>query len=221
MSFVILPQIRASHSARSQTISTSPASAGVYGQFPDSSTSSNSTSGINITNNWYRRCYLAFTYTYNELTNNGTNELTGGAEFSALKFVQTGIPTYRPFPNYAIAMMHMPSNSANTANPSLTTSGRTNFTVVTNPFSFNAYFTGTYTISFNTPFSYNGTDAIGFIFAWGQTNTNYSQSGQSYKSDTGTTHYTRTDSSGTYFVTETNVTTSTVSYRPALSLVVS
>ena len=198
---------------------TTPASAptGIYGPFPDTSTSVNGNTSDNVTNIWYRRSLLGFTYTYNEVTANGTNALAGGGTINALSFYQTNAPANRPLPNYAVAMMHMPSSSTSSTNPTLSTTGRTNFTTVRSQHSFNPSSINTYiTISFSSDFVYDGESALGFIFAWGQCPTSYNRSGQSRISNTGTMYYSHSDSSGTYLVT--NSGTSTRSYRPCLRL---
>jgi hypothetical protein len=194
-----------------------PAPTGIYGPFPDTSTSLNASNSTNVTNIFFRRTILGFTYTYNEITANGTNALAGGGTINALSFYQTNAPVYRPLPNYAVAMMHMPSGSTSSTNPTLSGSGRADFTTVRSQHSFNPSSTNTYiTISFSSNFVYDGESALGFIFAWGQCPTNYSSSGISRISNTGTMYYTWTDSAGTYLVTDT--ASSTRSYRPCLRL---
>jgi hypothetical protein len=198
-----------------------PAPAGIYGPFPDSSTSLNASIGTNITNIFFRRSLIGFTYTANEITANGTNALAGGGTISAISFYQTNAPLYRPLPNYAIAMVHMPSNSSSSTNPASTSTGRTNFTTVRSQHSFYPSSTNTYIqVNFSTNFNYDGTSALGFIFAWGQSPTSYNSSGISRISNTGTMYYAWTDSAGTYLVTDTN-TNATRTYRPAIRLHVS
>jgi len=199
----------------------SPAPAGIYGQFPDSSLFSNGTTSPNITNIWFRRSIIGFTYTYAEITNNGTNPLAGGGIISGLSFYQTNAPQYQPLPNYAVAMMHMPSNSTNSANPTLSNSGRTNFTTVRSPLNFSSGYSVNIDISiaFTTNFVYDGTSALGFIFAWGQCPVNYNASGSSRISNTGNSHYAWTDAGGSWTVNDT--ASNLLSYRPCLNLNVS
>ena len=66
-------------------------------------------------------------------------------------------------------------------------------------------------------FTYNGTDAIGFIFAWGQIPTNWISDGQGYRLSDGTLYYARTDGTGTYVVTNT-ASSSLSNQRPVIGM---
>lgn len=187
-------------------------SAGTYVIF--SSTTTNGTTSANIMNIYYRRHVIGFTYTAAELQASNS-DWANGATISGLRFYITN-PTSssnNPYPNYAIAMCHIP-NGTNTTNP--TTASRTNFTTVKSQHSASFTSSGTKVISFDTNFSYNGTDALGIIFAWGQVPSGYSADGQSYMTSTGNSYYSRSDSSGTFTVTTTASTS--VSYRPRVDL---
>ena len=194
-----------------------PCGSGTYTIF--TSTTTNSTSGPNIMNIWYRRHLIGFCYTASELAA-ANSCFSSGATISGISFYISN-PTsssYNPYPSYAIAMCHVP-NGSNTSNPTSSSITRNNFTTVRSAGS--QYFTssGTKTISFSTNFSYNGTDALGFIFAWGQVPTGYSSDGQSRIQSSGRMYYARTDSTGSYNVF--NSASSYQTYRPRVDLICS
>lgn len=191
-------------------------SPGTYAIF--SGTGTNSTSAANIMNAYYRRYLIGFTYTAAELQASSSN-FQNGATISGLSFYITNpvSTSYSPYPNYAVALCHVP-NGANNTNPSLS-NNRTNFTTVKAQHNIVFTSSGTKTITFDNNFSYNGTDGLGLIFAWGQIPTGYSTDGQSYIESTGNAFYSRTDSTGTYNVSSS--ASSALSYRPRVDLIVS
>ena len=182
------------------------------------STSTNGTSSPNIMNTWYRRHLIGFCYSASELAA-ANSCFSSGATISGISFYISN-PTsssYNPYPNYAIAMCHI-TNGGNTSNPTSSTN-RTNFTTVRSAGSQYFTATGTKTITFNNNFSYNGTDALGFIFAWGQIPTGYRSDGQSRIQSSGRMYYARTDGAGAYSVT--NSASSYNTYRPRIDLICS
>lgn len=204
---------------RTRTPALTPSIAGVYGPFPEASTLVNGSEDTNITNIFWRRRLIGFTLTYDELTSGDNSVLSGGATITGLSFFQTDPPRRRPLPDYAIAMMHMPSDSSNEANPTLTTTGRTNFTTVKNPHSFDpSAVNELVTVEFDNNFQYDGSSAIGIIFAWGQCPVSFDNSGRSYLSLTGKMYRLTSDSPGAFLVTDS--TTIFDSSRPVINFIV-
>ena len=194
-----------------------PCGSGTYTIF--TSTTTNGTTSANIMNAYYRRHIIGFCYSASELAS-ANSCFSGGATISGLSFYISNpvSSSYSPYPNYAIAMCHVPGGS-NTSNPTSTSITRNNFTTVRSTHSASFTSSGTKTISFTSNFSYNGTDALGIIFAWGQVPTGYSSDGQSRIQSSGRMYYTRTDSSGSYNVF--NSASSYMTYRPRIDLICS
>ena len=167
-------------------------------------------------NAWWRRYLLAFTYTAAELA---SFDLINGSVISKLRwYVFNPPPSNRsPFPNYAIRMMHI-ANGTNTTNPTnLGGLSSSNVTDVKAQHNYTNTSVGYTEMRLDNNFTYNGTDAIGFIFAWGQIPTNYTADGQGYILSDGRLHYSRTDSSGTWLVTNTT-NVSTNNNRPVIGM---
>ena len=167
--------------------------------------------------NAYSRTYLlAFTYTASELA---AFDIGNGSVISKLRWYVTNPPPSNrsPFPNYAIRMMHIGSGT-NTTNPTnLGGLSSSNVTDVKAQHDYVSTATGYHEMTLDNNFTYNGSDAIGFIFAWGQIPTNYVTDGQGYRLADGTLHALRTDSSGTYAVTDTANRTYT-NARPVIEM---
>ena len=167
-------------------------------------------------NAYWRRYLLAFTYTAAELA---SFDLISGSVISKLRwYVFNPPPSNRsPFPNYAIRMMHI-ANGTNTTNPtSLGGLSSSNVTDVKAQHNYTNTSVGYTEMTLDNNFTYNGTDAIGFIFAWGQIPTGYISDGQGYRLSDGTLHYSRTDSSGTWLVSNTT-NLSLNNYRPVIGM---
>jgi len=167
-------------------------------------------------NAYWRRYLLAFTYTAAELA---SFDLISGSVISKLRwYVFNPPPANRsPFPNYAIRMMHI-TNGTNTTNPTnLVGLSSSNVTDVKAQHNYTNTSVGYTEMTLDNNFTYNGTDAIGFIFAWGQIPTGYISDGQGYRLSDGTLHYARTDSSGTWLVTSTATLTAANS-RPVIGM---
>tara|TARA_R100001079_G_scaffold62302_2_gene32135 strand:+ start:2339 stop:3316 length:978 start_codon:yes stop_codon:yes gene_type:complete len=167
-------------------------------------------------NNYYRRYALAFTYTAAELA---ALDIIGGSVISKLRwyvFNPVGA-SYSPFPNYAIRMMHIGSGANNTNPTNLGGLSSSNVTDVKSQHNYDATPTGYHEMTLDNNFTYNGTDAIGFIFAWGQIPTGYQFKGQGYRLSDGALWYVRNDNPGTYLVTE-NASSSLANNRPVIGM---
>lgn len=130
------------------------------------------------------------------------------ASITGLRFNVTQQPLYQPLPSYAIGMKNGSfggSSPGHTGYTVVKTAGSESFTTSTVK-TFN---------SLNTTFNWTGGD-LAIIFAWGQSPTNWSATGQS-PIGSGTMWRTWTDSAGTYTINTNNPTT-TVSYRPVIQL---
>jgi len=189
---------------------------GQYYGYTSTATATNGPAGPGLVNTWYRRELIAFVYTSSELSTLG---LSANDVITKLRWNVTQIPLSNrmPFPNYAIRMSHI-SSATNTSNPSGASTGA-NRTTVKNQHNYNAYTPGTglHEMTLDNSFTWNGSDGIGFVFAWGQCPTGYDQKGQQTVLTTGNTYYKWSDQPGTYTVDES--TTSTISNkRPAIDL---
>ena len=167
-------------------------------------------------NAYYRRYILAFTYTASELA---ALDIINGSVISKLRwYVFNPPPSDRsPFPNYAIRMMHIGSGT-NTTNPTnLGGLSSSNVTDVKAQHNYTNTTVGYTEMTLDNNFTYNGTDAIGFIFAWGQIPTNWISDGQGDRLSDGTLYYGRTDGVGTWLVTNT-ASSSLVNNRPVIGM---
>lgn len=168
-------------------------------------------------NIYYRRHQLAYCITAASIQA-VISGIASGVTISGLGWWQSrGVSSvYSPLPNFAIAMCHMSGGTSNT-NSSLSTN-RSNFTTVLNQSNFDITTTGKRRVVFNTNFSYNGTDALGIIFAWGQCPNNWTSNGPLCYTGTtaGAVYYARSDSTGTYLVT--NQSNSNTQTRPYFEL---
>lgn len=153
-------------------------------------------------NIYYRRHIFAFTYTASELS---SFDIVSGSVISKLRWYAENpiASSYSPLPNYAIRMMHI-SSGTNTTNPTnLGGLSSSNVTDVKSQHNYDATPAGYHEMTLDNNFTYNGSDAIGFIFAWGQNPTNYQSDGTSRLMPDGTLYASRSDSAGTYLVTNT------------------
>ena len=177
---------------------------------------------VHMINSYWGRSLIGFTYTAAELSGCG---LVSGAVIKKLRYFANEINSTNvyPWPNYAIAMCHIPSGT-NETDP-LTSSTRTNFTTVKAQHNFTPPNAGSSAqtayrkfieFTLDTNFTWNGTDAIGFIFAHGTRPnvSDYSGHGIGELVTTGKAYYARDDASGTYTVNDTAYT-STSSYAGA------
>jgi len=193
------------------------ASSGYYDGILGSSTSNSGNTTAVPGNIYYRRHILGYTITAASI-GNVISGAASGFTINGLGWYQsrTVSSSYSPLPNFAIAMCHMVGGTANTNSTS--TTNRADFTTVLNQSNFDIVATGKRRVSFNTNFNYNGTDALGIIFAWGQCPTNWTSNGPlCYVATTsGLVFYSRTDGSGTYLVT--NSGNSSTGTRPYFEL---
>jgi len=153
-------------------------------------------------NIYYRRHVIAFTYTAAELS---SFDIINGSVISKLRwYAENPIgSSYSPLPNYMIRMMHI-SSGTNTTNPtSLGGLSSSNDTNVKSFHNYDATASGYHEMTLDNNFTYNGSDAIGFVFAWGQCPTGYQSDGVSRLMPDGTMWASRVDSAGTYYVTDT------------------
>ena len=165
----------------------------------------NTTTEVNIANNYYRRYIIMWVYSSAEM------QAAFGktsATISGLRFFVNQQPTHQPFPDYAIGMKN---GSFGTSTP-----GNTGYTIVKSPApeSFTTNQTKTF-LPLTTPFTWTGGD-LAIVFAWGQSPTNWSSSGQSGVG-AGTSWVDLTDSAGSYVINTSNPI-STRSTRPVIQL---
>jgi hypothetical protein len=180
-----------------------------------SSHNTNGTTQVHPVNSYWRRYLIAFTYTAAELAN---WDIISGSVISKLRWYVTNPPPSNrsPYPKYAIRMMHITNGTINTNPTNLGGLSSSNVTDVKSQHNYVSTATGYHEMTLDNNFTYNGTDAIGFIFAWGQIPTGYTADGQGYILSTGTSTYLRTDSSGEYLVTDT--ATITGGNRPVINM---
>tara|TARA_R100000081_G_C4753361_1_gene135679 strand:+ start:228 stop:755 length:528 start_codon:yes stop_codon:yes gene_type:complete len=145
---------------------------------------------------------FGFTYTASELA---SFDILSGSVISKLRwYAENPVgSSYSPLPNYAIRMMHISNGTINT-NPTNLTSAypSSNVTDVKAQHNYDATPSGYHEMTLDNNFTYNGSDAIGFIFAWGQNPTNYQSDGVSRLIGSGILWATQTDTAGTYTVTD-------------------
>lgn len=156
-------------------------------------------------NNYYRRYVYKVIFTAAELVAAGW---TSGQTIRRISFYVTSQPTYQPYPNYAIGMI----NTALAVGSDFTTG----LTTVRNQVSVSFAANQENIFTLNTAFAWDGTSNLGISFAWGQCPTNYSSSGVVRSNTSGSGRFSRTDSAGTYLITDT--ASSTVSGRPCIRL---
>ena len=150
-------------------------------------TGSNATTAAGVINNYYRRYIVSFVYTRDEMRAIlGTSNVT----LYGLRFFVTGVPTYQPYPNYAIGIK---SGLFSGVYP-----GTTGWNIVSAQQS-QSFTSGYKEFLFSTPFVWPASDDLAITMAWGQVPTNYSSTGTS-RIGAGNIYFTRTDSSGTYFI---------------------
>ena len=180
--------------------------------YGSTSTSTHPNTSANIMNLWYRRSVIAYTYTAAELSGYG---LITGSVISKLRwYVTDPAPSaYQPMPNYAITMEHIGS-ATSSSNP--TQISGANLTTVKNQHGLTQTTVGYHEVTLDNTFTWNGTDGIGFVHAWGQVPTGYVRDGISYVQP-GNVYFTRTDGAGTYPVSQ-SVTSTYSNQRPVVEL---
>lgn len=164
-------------------------------------------------NIYYRRTKMTVIYTAAELNAAG---MSGSTTIYGLGFYVVNAPTtsYQPYPNYTIGMVNTTFAVGNDISSAWTTvrtaSNLDNFVPSTpgNP----------EVIRFTTAFTWNGTNNLGIGFAWGMVPTGYTSAGVVRSSSSGSFAYTRTDSAGTYALTDIGATSQ--SGRPIMFLYV-
>jgi hypothetical protein len=192
---------------------------GAYYGYTSGASAALNTVSPGLVNTYYRRAILAFTYTSSELTNFG---LSSNDVITKLRWnvTQTPLQNRMPFPNYAIRMFHIWQGTAtNQTNPTnLGGLSSRNVTDVKAQHNYDAYSPGTgmHEMTLDNSFTWNGTDAIGFIFAWGQVPTNWNARGTTTRVTSGRLYYNWSDAAGTYTVTDS--TSYQQSYRPAIDM---
>ena len=190
-----------------------------YGNTTLASNSLTSNSGVGLVNIYYRRRIIAFCLSASELSGFG---MSANDVISKLRWYVDSVPLsqYMPFPNYAIRMNHIASGTI-TTNPSGSATG-TNITTVKAQHSYDANTPGTgyQSMDLDTNFTWNGTDAIGFVFAWGQIPTGYNTSGVIRRTSDGRLWHANNDNPGTYTVNDNGQAVSGLNYRPAIDMFV-
>ena len=180
--------------------------------------SSTGVEDVHPINSYWGRFLIAFTYTAAELSGCG---LVSGAVIKKLRYFANEINSTNiyPWPNYAIAMCHIPS--ATKSSDPVTSNSRTNFTTVKSQHNFTPPgATSSAQESYNkfieftldTNFTWNGTDGIGFIFATGTRPnvSDYSAFGVGEMVADGQTYFARDDAAGTYTVNDTSYTSTSI-----------
>lgn len=151
-------------------------------------TGSNAPTGAGIINNYYRRYFVSFAYSQAEMQAIlGTSNVT----LYGLRFFVTGVPTYQPYPSYAVGMKN--GTFTSTSQP-----GGGGYTIVSDPQS-QGFTSGYKEILFPTPFVWLATGGLSITVAWGQCPTNYSSSGTT-RIGLGNIYFERTDGTGAYTV---------------------
>lgn len=178
-------------------------SPGYYDGILGSSTTNSGNTTPAPVNIYYRRSLLGYVIpsaTINAAVAQGAQGFT----ISGIGFYQSRAASsyYSPLPNYAVAMAHLPNG---THTSTAFDANRTDFTTVKGQHSLAITATGQKRIALDTNFSYNGSDALCIIFAWGQCPGNWTSNGPLVYTATtaGTCYYSWTDGSGTYLVTNT------------------
>lgn len=156
-------------------------------------------------NNYYRRYVYKVIYTAAELNAAGW---VGSQTIQRLSFFVISQPTYQPYPNYAIGMINTSLAVGNDFTFGLTT--------VLNQSSRSFTASQENILTLDTTFTWDGTNNLGISFAWGQCPTNWSNTGQVRSNTSGFGVYSKTDSAGTYLITDS--APSAVSGRPCITL---
>lgn len=166
-------------------------------------TAPNTTIGpINI---YYRRLLFKSIYTAAELSAAGWS---GSDTIYRISFYVTNVPFYQPIPGWTIGMI----NTASTVGSDITSG----WTTVRN--AANASFTVNTEniITLDTPFTWDGTSNLAIGFASAMISPTWNPSGAVRGNTPGNSRSNRTDSSGTYLLTDIAPTTTT--YRPVITL---
>lgn len=156
-------------------------------------------------NNYYRRYVYKAIYTAAELVAAGWSS---GQTIRRLSLYVTSQPTYQPYPLYAIGMINTGLSVGSDFTSGITT--------VVNQASRSFTVNQENIITLDTAFAWDGTSNLGISFAWGQCPTTYSSTGVVRSNTGGSGRYSRTDSSGTYLISD--VAGTTVSGRPCVKL---
>lgn len=157
-------------------------------------------------NNYYRRYVYKTIFTASELQAAGW--WSGPVTIRRLSFYVTNQPTYQPYPNYAIGMI----NTTLAVGSDFTTG----ITTVKNQASTSFTANQENILTFDTEFTWNGFQNLGISFAWGQSPTNWSQTGVVRSNSSGSSRFSLTDSAGTYLVSD--AAGSTITGRPCIKL---
>lgn len=171
----------------------------------------NTTNGVQTpspVNNWYRRILYKMIITASELQDMGLKTLS---TIYGLTIHITQTPTYQPYPDYRIYLINTGVSPGNDI-----TSGWTNVYYSASQ----SFSTGEFTFTFNqATFDYVTGNNLGICFAWGQSPTTYSPTGQCYidtVNGANVANYAWTDSAGTWVATD--AATSTTSGRAYVAL---
>jgi len=172
-----------------------------------SSTGTSGTRDYTPVNIWYRRSVVVATYSAAELQAafGSTN-----AQIEGMRFQVVGAPANQPLPNYAIGMKN--TFEAIDNNNSGSTGG--SFTEVKAPSNETFSDNTVKEFTFTTPYAWTGGN-LAIVWAWGQVQPSFDASG-TIPVGSGTTFFSRTDSSGTYTITDN--ATGTQSGRPVIQL---
>ncbi len=157
---------------------------------------------INI---YYRRLLFKTIYTAAELSAAGW---TSSDTIYRISFYVTSVPLYQPIPGWTIGMQ----NTASAVGSDLTSG----WTIVRN--AANASFTlnTENIITLDTTFTWNGTSNLAIGFASSMISPTYNASGAIRGNTPGSSRAAKTDSSGSYVLT--NTAPSTITYRPVITL---
>ena len=148
-----------------------------------------SASGTNagVISNYYRRHIVSFSYTQAEMQ---AILGTSNVQLYGLRFFVTSVPTYQPYPTYAVGMKN---GSFSGAYP-----GTTGWTIVSDQQT-QSFTSGYKEILFPTPFLWTASSDLAIVTAWGQCPSSYSNSGTT-RIGAGNLYYGRTDGFGTYTI---------------------
>ena len=156
-------------------------------------------------NNYFRRYVYKVIFTAAEIQSAGW---TTSETIRRISFYVTSQPTYQPYPSYAVGMIN--------TNLAVGSDFTTGITTVKNQASTSFTVNQENILVLDTTFNWDGTSNLGISFAWGQSPTNWSQTGVVQSNTSGSGRYTRTDSAGTYLISDAAGTTQTG--RPCIKL---
>lgn len=171
---------------------------------PLTPTGFNTLTGTSPVNNYFRRYIMHWVYTGAEI--NVTYSRSSGT-VNSITINVNSVPTYQPYPDYAVGMKQGTYGSSNP--------GNTGYTIVRTATS-QSFVSGNNNIALTSPFAWAGQD-LAIAVAWGQCPTDFSQTGTSQIINTGTMWFSRTDGGGTYVINTDNPG-EVASYRPIVTL---